>query len=280
MRRARRRMAAYARYKRTMPRYRRRAAQGLASTKVLTVCKDPVFSWAYAANATASYTVRFSPFFGFGYGTTQTSADRWYMSLGQADRRFVALSAMYREFRVVNYTVSLKLQTNPYADNYGYVSFVGRVIRNANYGTEHTAFYDGTAAMTTPGIVWKRNNTATNKLPGITLSVYPKAVTERQQWYPTDLSDAGVNEFWLNGTDTDYCPCIDFATCFTRKPSIAGSFAVSVFLRATVVFRDPKGPLADDSRVLELTREDVIDLSNAMKMKDGEQVHPSVTADP
>lgn len=280
MRRARKHMAAYAKYKRTMPRYRRRAAQGLASTKVLTVVKDPVFAWAYAANSTCSYTVRFCPFFGFGYGTTQTASTRWYMSLAQADPRFVSLSSMYREFRVVNYTVSLKLQTQPYADTYGYISFVGRVIRNANFGTEHSKFYTGTAAMTTPGIVWKRNMSNTTKLPGITMSVYPKAVTERQQWYPTDLSEQHVNEFWLNGADTDYCPCIDFATCFTRKPSIAGSFAVAVFLRATIVFRDPKGPLAPNESRLELTHEDVIDLANAMKMKDGEQVHPSFTADP
>lgn len=237
---------------RNMKAYRVKSALGLQKMRILSTTKNPVWSWSYPSQSKTSNTYRFCP---LGHYSN------YYYNLYDCDARFAALAGLYRQFRIVNMTVSLRMQSTPFSDEYGYVSFAGKVIRNCQRDTPFTDFWDGATPMDTPGIVWRKNDQFKDKLPGITMSVWPVSTAEKDQWYDTVTDGAGNNADYAVGADMAFCPAIDFCTIFTRQPPNAGSFAVAVLYRVTIEFRDAVDAALPSSKSIEIEKETIEDLA-------------------
>lgn len=243
------------------PATKARQVLGLAKQKQYSSVKQPAYPLPIPADATQSAIIRFSP---IGAKADDFNNGRlWFGTLYGTDERFKTMSTLYHQFRVISYTVTVSLALNGTPTSYSQLSFVGRTIRNAPKDYDFFNFYNGTDPINIPGVVWKPVRDS-DRVPSLTLTIFPVSSSERNQWFTTDWdASTKANLDWHNGVFFNYCPAIDIALIATKSYASAAEVPINIMVRSTVEFRSGADFGVGDAKTITL--ETVQDYQSAIR---------------
>lgn len=239
--------------------YRRRAAQRLAGTWMMSSVKAPNLGLTVPANSNISKPLRLCP---LGHARS-TDVDSW-LSLFEADDRFAAMCTMYTQFAIRGITWRVNLCQSSYAGVNGKFIFVARGHRNANRNTEPPKFTTTSGQiMNTPGIIY-RTTTDVYHYPSLTYRLAPRTILEKTQWYDAKRTDDGEQLDWHNGNYLNWAPALDVSLLCTGTLTTQQVFPIEVICRVNISFRDPKPDVVGVVPVQDLTIDSRQNLATAL----------------
>lgn len=248
--------------------FRRRSALGLANVRYLSSAKSPAGGNWWESGSRGSRVQTFCPLFNRGSGSSGSVTYQGATTVFNIDPRFKAMCGLYKQFRIVSFSLSLCYDVSGDIGVEGPFTLFARVIRNWNTGTLPTDFSTGANyECAIPGVIWRRQYDNMKKLM-FSISVRPRSTLEKLQWYSTDYTASGNSVDINAGVDVDFNPAIDVMVLGRSAPSDRFLLPCDIFQRIVVEFRDATDggdSAASKTLEIEMNSKSITSMSNAIK---------------